>query len=155
MSLQDKFSDLVSQFQEMREEIFRLRKIEESVESSQKSVDENKRKRRREQDALRKRTARAEQKAAKKQNETDESAESAVVIQNFLHLPKDSENVIFSTVSIALDNEYNDARSIGSLPVDTINPNIQTSDGTHRYSNVAMSRVFLTTVGPKTIRAQG
>ena len=155
MSLQDKFSDLVSQFQEMREEIFRLRKIEESVESSQKSVDENKRKRRREQDALRKRTARAEQKAAKKQNETDESAESAVVIQNFSHLPKDSENIIFSTVSIALDNEYNDARSIGSLPVETKNPNIQTTDGTHRYSNVAMSRVFLTTVGPNTIRGSG
>ena len=151
-SLEFKFSDLVSQFQEMREEIVRLRTLEESVKSS---LDENTRKRRREQDALRKRTARAEQKAAKKQQETDVSEEMAVPIDNFSHLPCDSENIIFSTKSIAQENEYNDARSSGSLPVETLNPNEQPVDRSHVYSNIAIDRVFITTVGPNTIRGSG
>lgn len=158
MLLEGKFSDLVSQFQEMRDELMRLRKLEESVRSSENSVkdenvDDNKRKRLREKDAMRKRTMRAANKAAKK-DQMQEGEGSAVAITNFTHLPLDSENIIFSTVSIALENEYNDARSNGILQAES-NPNMKIKDGSHLYSNVAMSRVFLTTSGPNTIRDSG
>jgi len=112
----------------------------------------------RERDALRKQVERLKA-TLKSQQE-----QRAVTLENYRILPDDEgENVVFSTETIALENEVLEARRRGcsqlsdmsQLKANQVDSVQRRNSGPHRYSNTAVSEVYLKTFGPNMKRSFG
>ena len=157
--LGDRMTGLDKKFDELRSQVMAQvsdLQIKRNQEQEGDQLIFERRKWHRERDALRKQVERLKA-SLKSQQEM-----RAVTLENFKILPDDEgENVVFSTETIALENEVIKARGAGcsqlsdmsqlkAIQVDSVQAR---KSGPHRYSNTAVSEVHFKTFGPNMKRS--